>query len=165
MAYQDLPWLRERRGIFYDALHLFVSRDGYRLSDRIWRADAKTRNAINELLAYEIRVGTSSVDISKRLEQYLQPARAGVRTKKPYGRWLSYDAMRLARTEITAAAGRATIAAGEASPFVIGYHWALSLSHPDGINCACEANSQRDSGLGPGVYPKGEVPQYPAHPH
>ena len=165
MSYVDYPWLRERRGIIYDALHAFVNTDGYRLSDRVWRADQVTRNRIDTLLAYEIRNGTAAVDIAKLLEQYLVPGREKIRTRKPYGKDGSYDALRLARTEVTAAAGRLTMAAAEANPFTRALQWALSLSHPDGINCECEDNASRDSGLGPGVYELGKVPRYPAHPH
>jgi hypothetical protein len=159
------PWLFEMRGIMYDALHLFVHpHDGYRLSDRVWRAEQKTRNRIDQLLAYEIRQGTSAVNIAKMLEGYLREERAGVRTKKPYGTWGSYDARRLARTEITAAAGRATIGSAKANPFVDTVLWALSLGRED-WNCNCEANSENDVGYGPGVYPVDEVPDYPDHPH
>jgi hypothetical protein len=160
------PWLFKRRGIFYDALHLFVHpHDGYRLSDRIWRADAQTRNRIDALLRYEIQNGTAAVDIAKQLEQFLKEERKGVRTQKPYGRWGSYDARRLARTEITAAHGRATMASAEANPWVESIHWALSMSHPDGLDCNCEDNSLADIGLGPGVYANTDLPDYPDHPH
>jgi hypothetical protein len=158
------PWLLQRRGVIYDALHLFVNPNGYRLSDNVWRADVATRAAIDRLLTYEIQQGTAAINIAKQLTQYL--GRESIaRTKKPYGQWGSYDARRLARTEITAAAGRATQAAGAANPFVIGFRWTLSLSHPDGIDCNCEAYSLHDEGLGPGVYREGNVPEYPDHPH
>lgn len=159
------PWLFDLRGIVYDALHLFVNPNGYRLSDNIWRVDQKTRNAIDQLLAYEIRQGTSAVKIAKLLTQYLRPERQGILTKKPYGRWGSYDARRLARTEITAASGRAMMAASQRNPFVEAVHWALSLGRED-WDCNCEQNSTQDvAGLGAGNYPKGEVPRYPDHPH
>ena len=160
------PWLFDLRGILYDALHLFVHpHNGYRLSDMIWRVDVATRNSIDKLLEYEIRNGTAAVKVAKQLEEYLKPERARVRTKKPYGRWGSYDARRLARTEITAAAGRATNSAANRNPFVDAVQWALSPSREQDWDCNCKGNSQRDQGLGPGVYPKGEVPDYPDHPH
>lgn len=159
------PFLFERRGIMYDAAHLFVHpHDGYRLSDRIWRTSQKTRNKIDLLLAHEIRNGTAAVDIAKQLEGFLKPERAGVQTRKPYGRWGSYDARRLARTEITAAHGRATLGAAEANPFVQAIRWALSAFRDD-WDCKCEPNAEADSGLGPGVYELGSVPDYPDHPH
>jgi hypothetical protein len=160
------PWLFHLRGILYDALHLFVHpHDGYRLSDRIWRADAKTRNMIDALLAHEIRQGTSAVKIAKLLEEFLQPERAGVKTAKPYGRWGSYDARRLARTEITAAAGRAAMGAAKANPFVGAMAWVLSPSREQDWPCECRAKSEADYGMGPGVYPLEQVPDYPDHPH
>lgn len=159
------PWLFALRGILYDAMHSFVGPDGYRLSDRIWRADAKTRNMIDALLEYEIRNGTSAVDIARALEKFLQPEREGVRTKKPYGRWGSYDARRLARTEITAAAGRGVDTASAANPFVEGIEWNLSPDREQDWTCNCRENAEAELGLGPGVYPKGKHPKYPDHPH
>ena len=160
------PWLFPLRGVVYDALHLFVHpHDGYRLSDRIWRVDAQTRNRIDALLAHEIRNGTAAVKIAKQLEEFLKPERAGVRTKKPYGRWGSYDARRLARTEITAAHGRATLGAAVASPFEETIKWVVSPDRQEEWPCNCRENSEADVGLGPGVYPVDEVPDYPDHPH
>lgn len=159
------PWLAAKRQVYYDALHTFVHpRDGYRLSDRIWRAAGRTRNQIDRLLAHHIRAGTAAVDIAQELEQFLQRERAGVRTRMPYGTWGSYDARRLARTEITAAAGRATLAEGMANPFVELERWALSAFRDD-WDCNCEENAQRDVGYGPGLYPVDQVPAYPDHPH
>jgi len=155
----DYPWVAHRRGVIYDALHDFVGPDGYRLSDRIWRAEAVTRNKIDELLAYHIRNGTSAVDIAKELEAFLKRERAGILTKKPYGRWGSYDARRLARTEITAALGRGTIAAAQANPFVEKIEWALSPNRTGEWDCNCEANAEASP------YDVNDVPAYPDHPH
>jgi len=155
----DYPWVAHRRGVIYDALHDFVGPDGYRLSDRIWRAEAVTRNKIDELLAYHIRNGTSAVDIAKELEAFLKRERAGILTKKPYGRWGSYDARRLARTEITAALGRGTIAAAQANPFVNQIEWALSPNRTGDWDCNCEANAEGSP------YDVNDVPAYPDHPH
>jgi len=157
------PWLLPLRGILYDALHLFVHpHDGYRLSDRVWRADDRTRANINRLLQTEIRIGTSAVDIAKSLEEYLQPEREGVKTAKPYGRWGSYDARRLARTEITAAAGRGVIGSSKQNPLVGGIRWVLSPDRERDWPCRCAANSRGGDG---GVYAVDEVPDYPDHPH
>ena len=165
MAISRYPWVQARRSVYYDALHRYVHPDGYRLSDRVWRAGAKTRNQMANLLDYHIRAGTSAVDLAKEIEEFLQRERRGVRTKKPYGTWGSYDARRLARTEITAAHGRATIGDALANPHVYGIQWALSAFR-DAWNCNCQENSEVDGyGLGPGVYPVDQVPQYPDHPH
>ena len=158
------PWMMPQRGVYYDANHRFVHPDGYRLSDRIWRVDARTRNRINELLQYEILNGTSAVDIAQQLGGYLQEERAGVVTDKPYGRWGSYDARRLARTEITAAHGRATIHQAVSNPFIDTVRWALSAGRDD-WDCNCEENATAQMGYGEGVYPPEDVPSYPDHPH
>jgi hypothetical protein len=68
----------------------------------------------------------------------------------------------LARTEITAAAGRSTINASLINPYVAGIKWNLSLSHPCCDICDDLAAGGED---GDGVYPKNDVPSYPAHPH
>ena len=159
-----MPWLFEQRGVYYDAAHQFVHTDGYRLSDRVWRAAAKTRNNINRLIEHEVLEGTSAVRMADMLKEYLKRERRDVRTRKPYGRWGSYDARRLARTEITAAHGRATIASAAANPFVQTILWALSREREE-WDCNCRANAERDQGYGPGVYEVEEVPRYPDHPH
>ena len=166
MPISDYPWVATRRETIYDALHAFVGPDGYKLSDRIWRTEAQVRNKIDALLAYHIRSGTSAVDIAHELEEFLKRERAGIRTRKPYGTWGSFDARRLARTEITAAFGRATIAAANANPFTIGIRWSLSPNRTGDWDCNCEYNATADEfGLGPGIWPKDQVPNYVDHPH
>lgn len=140
----------------YDPAHMFVSEDGYSLSDRIWQAGTRTRAKIDQFIADGIRNGDGALLLAKRLEQFLTPGRAEVRTNKPYGTDASYDAMRLARTEITAAFGRATMAAGRANPYVTGMWWKLSPSHPKPDICdTYEAGSP---------WALGALPDYPAHP-
>lgn len=158
MPISSYPWLAARRPIIYDALHLFVHPDGYRLSDRVWRANARTRNNIDRLLAYHVRNGTAAVDVAKELEKFLKREAKG-RTLKPYGRWGSYEARRLARTEITAAFGRATVAVAQANPFVDKIGWYLSPSRTGEWDCNCEANAAGSP------YDVNNVPAYPDHPH
>ena len=119
----------------YDPFHKFVDPAGYRLSDRIWRSGLGERTAIDRFLDYHVSRGTAAVEMADTLEVYLTGSAAGVGTAKPYGTVGSYSARRLARTEVTAAAGRSTIAMSEANPFVGGVKWILSLSHPDVDNC------------------------------
>ena len=165
MPVGNYPWVAHRADVIYNALHDFVGPDGYTLSDRVWAADEVTRHKIDELLAHHIRSGTSAVDIAKELEEFLQRERVGIRTRRPYGRWGSFEARRLARTEITAALGRGVIAAADANPFVIGIEWALSPNRTGDWPCNCPDRAEDDVGLGPGVYPKDGVPPYPDHPH
>lgn len=146
----------------YDAYHLWIDPHGYRLSDRVWRASIDVRSRIDRLLDYEIANGTAAIKIAQRLEQFLTPGALTTRTRTPYGREGSYAARRLARTEIAAAAGRATTAASAANPFVDRIQWKLSVSHP-----CCDICDEYAAG-GPnndGIYAIGSVPTYPAHPH
>jgi hypothetical protein len=60
----------------------------------------------------------------------LLPSRAPIRTKTPYGRDGSFDAMRLARSEITRAHNAASLESAKSNPFVQGIDWKLSARHP-----------------------------------
>jgi hypothetical protein len=153
--------ITEQRGT-YDPFHEWVDPNGYRLSDRIWRAGTNTRVNINRFLDYHISRGTSAVDMADLLEDYLTPGARLIRTKTPYGKEGSYAARRLARTEITAAAGRATINESMANPFVRAIRWALSPTH--GCCDVCDDNAVGGEN-GDGVYAIDDVPAYPAHPH
>ena len=147
---------------WYDPYHLFVNPDGYRLSDAGWRTSREVRNQIDALLDHHIARGTAAVDIADLLEQHLWPRAKRVRTRTPYGTDGSYWARRLARTEVTAASGRSLVNAALASPYVSSVKWNLSRSHPCCDNCDDLAAGGPE---GDGVYPKTDVPRYPAHPH
>lgn len=148
----------------YDPFHLFVDPRGYRLSDRVWQTATETRRMIDRLLDYHVAQGTAAVDIAKELERFLNPLARAV-TRKPYGTKGSYAARRLARTEITAAAGRATIAANLLNPFVAGTDWALSASHPEVDICDDLATIGMSGERVRDPYPSERVPAYPPHPH
>jgi len=78
---------------------------------------------------------------------------------------VSYAAMRLARTEINNAFHFEQIRYTREMPWVEGYKWNLSGSHPKGQKgdpCADMASRNHD-GIGRGVYKKGNVPGKP-HP-
>lgn len=92
--------------------------DGYQLSDRIWRAGVETRKKIDDILIAGLNEGLSSTELASELESLLLPGRRSRRTKKPYNRDASYDAMRLARTEISRAANHASFTAAYLNPYV-----------------------------------------------
>lgn len=146
-----------RRPPWYDPFHRFVDENGYTLSDKGWRVSQETREAIDAILDQHIKLGTSAVDMAELLEGYLYPEAARIRTRTPYGVDGSYWARRLARTEITAAAGRSTINAAMLNPFVDMIAWRVSLQHKDIDIC--------DQRAAEGPYPVNAVPPYPAHPH
>jgi len=75
-----------------------------------------------------------------------------------------YFAERIARTEIARAWGDGFLAETIEDPDVVAYKWRLSSHHPFFDVCDFHANADL-YGLGPGIYPKGKIPSYPAHPH
>lgn len=145
------------RRLVYDPWHLFVDPNGYTLSERGWNTAQEVRIAIDALLDQQIPLGTSAVNIADMLERYLYPEAARIRTRTPYGYDGSYWARRLARTEISAAAGRSTYNASLLNPFVDGMDWRLSGSHPKPDIC--------DDYAAGSPYRLEDVPGYPAHPH
>jgi hypothetical protein len=154
-------WLRTskpRRPPLYDPPHLWVDPTGYRLSDRIWQTSARTRLKIDGLLGEGIRTGKGSLALSRQLEQFLLPGRAALRTNKPYGSDASFDAMRLARSEITLAHSKATLAAASDNPFVSGIDWRLSIRHPKADICDNLATIGMDGQRLRNPYPVDEAP-------
>lgn len=145
----------------FDAYHTWVDPNGYRLSDRIWRTSVEVRSRVDLLLDYHIGRGTSATELADLLEPFLTPGALNQRTTRPYGSEGSYAARRLARTEISAAAHRATASASIANPFVGGIQWRLSASHPKIDICDDYA---RGGPNGDGIYPPEQVPGLP-HPH
>lgn len=145
----------------YEPFHAWVDPNGYRLSDRIWRTSVEVRSRVDLLMEYHIQRGTSAVEIADLVEPFLTPGGLTPRTRTPYGTEGSYAARRLARTEITAAAGRATVNASIANPFVAGVQWRLSGSHPKIDICDDYA---RGGPNGDGIYTPETAPRYPAHP-
>jgi len=75
---------------------------------------------------------------------------------------ISYEALRLARTETSKAYWDGAIEAGRNSPSYKGVKWILSWSHP--VADICDAYANHDEGLGRGVYGSGSEPSYP-HPN
>ena len=148
------------------------TRNGLYLSDRIWEQGEKYRNTMRDIIQESVAIGQDAVKTARMLQQYV---RQGAMTlardypemmKRMKGRIpgnISYEALRLARTEMTAAFGEGTIAASRVAPSYIGMKWVLSGSHP--MPDICDTLSTYDSGLGPGVYPPGDEPPYPAHPN
>ncbi|MBD8007454.1 ADP-ribosyltransferase [Bacillus norwichensis] len=77
---------------------------------------------------------------------------------------LSYESLRLARTEMAAAYGEGVKEGAELNPSNIGIRWGLSNA-----GNACDVCKQHaandDDGLGPGIYKVENLPDYPAHPN
>lgn len=145
----------------YEPPHLWVDPNGYRLSDRVWNTADNTRRQLDAFLSDSIAKGRSALGMAGDLEAFLQPGRQ-LLTSRPYGVDASYDAMRLARTEIARAHAQATEMSAAMNPFVQGLKWNLSGSHPKPDICDDNAVGGPN---GDGTYEIGSVPTCPAHPH
>lgn len=144
----------------YEAPHTWVDPNGYRLSDRIWNTAGVTRRKLDLFMEHQIATGRGAAAIARDLEVFLQPGRELIRTSAPYGRDASYDAMRLARTEIARAHAGAAEQSALMNPFVSGLEVRLSGSHPKKDIC--------DDAAADGPWPKDEIPhkfRVPLHPH
>ena len=77
-----------------------------------------------------------------------------------------YYAERIARTESARAYYEGQMAQAENNPDIFGFKWAMSSAHVHkNSDCECYEYSKLDVGYGPGVYPKDDVPELPAHPN
>jgi len=141
------------------------------LSDRIWEKSEKFRATMRDLIQESVAIGQDAVKTARMLQQYVRKDARSLVQDYPnmmerMGSWipddLCYEALRLARTEMTAAFGEGTIAAARVSPSYKGMKWVLSKSHL--MVDICDTLAEHDEGLGPGVYLPGNEPPYPAHP-
>jgi len=115
----------------YEPPHTWVDPNGYTLSERIWNTDAQMRASLDAYLNDAIRAGKGSLTISREVEKFLNPGQLLPQTNKPYGRNVSYNAMRLARTEISSAYNRAAYEAARLNPYISRYYPVLSRQHPE----------------------------------
>lgn len=145
---------------------------GLRLSDRIWQQGEKYHTTVRSIIQESVALGQDVTTTARMLEKYVQEGkRTFVRdypgiTNRMGSRIpndICYEALRLARTEMSAAYGEASLAAGQASPSAIGTKWVLSPSHP--VADICDGFAAHEEGLGRGVYSFGSFPVFPAHPN
>lgn len=151
--------------------------DGHNLSDRIWNMAAISEREILGRVNAAISKGTSAVELSKSVRQFLfQPGPAwttGIKASVTGRGSMAYNALRLARTEINNAYKTAQTLQAQNSPLVVGIKWNLSGSHPTdwpvsamykGYPEICDYFAEDDHhGLGPGVFPKDDV--WETHPN
>lgn len=149
-------WARSHKGLF--------------LSDRIWRQGENLQNTVRDIIQESVVLGQSTVKTAKMLEKYVRSDARTVAKDYPemmkrlnVPQKLNYEAMRLARTEMTAAFGEGIISAARVSPSYKGLKWILSSSHP--MEDVCDVRAAHDEGLGRGIYAPGNEPLYPAHPN
>ncbi|WP_096201903.1 hypothetical protein [Bacillus sp. FJAT-45350] len=166
------PYERAIVRVNQDAVRAMWARNhkGMYLSDRIWKTTENAGDHIRNILREAVVSGESPIKTAQALQQYIREGQATSvqnfpqlfeRIKPPKD--LAYEALRLARTETTAAFGEGVLGAARTSPSARGIQWMLSPSHP--VYDICDVHANKDSGLGRGIYRVDEVPLYPPHPN
>jgi hypothetical protein len=133
----------------------FISREESlrALSTRVYRNAALHSGVIDREIAKGLLRGLSADEMAAIIRNYIRPGVPG---------GSSYAAMRLARTEINNAFHQTTIRYTREMPWVEGYRWNLSGSHPRTDICNSYAQDSHGAG-GRGFYDKRNVPSKP-HP-
>lgn len=149
--------LQLAQGLHYDAgqaVNDIISRrtDGFKLADRIYAHGQVTTRQVGAIVERGLAQQLSAREIAKEVRGHFDP-------NVPGG--TSYAAMRLARTEINNAHHTTSIRLSDSKPWVIGYKWNLSESHPRPD--PCDEYAHHNEGLGEGVFSKGNAPAKP-HP-
>lgn len=151
-------WNRHKHGLF--------------LSERIWKTSEKAADNIGRIITEAISEGKHPTEIAKMLQGYVRDGKGTLVTNYPnmmrrigsLPQDLSYEALRLARTETAAAHTDGMISSASMNPGYKGVKWLLSPSHP--VRDICDHYAEQDiHGLGPGVYRKGQEPLFPPHPN
>ena len=142
-------------------------RDGLKISDRVWRTSEVARNSVRMIIEDAVARGQDARATARQVQQYLQPGiwkahKADVRKRLGISKDVSYQAMRLARTEMNNAFHEGMIAANQHSPGYRGIYWRLS-GVPGRVPDVCDDMAADMSYGEPGFYPKGFEPVRP-HP-
>lgn len=122
------------------------------LSDQVYKSQALSQGWVDRTVNRGIGLQKSAREIAKDVKGLIRPDTPG---------GVSYAAKRLARTEINNAFHATEIRQGLELPWVDAFQWELSGSHPRPDDC--DDYADHDDGLGPGVWPKADVPSKP-HP-
>lgn len=123
--------------------------DGFTLSERIYANGRVSTKQVGRIIDKALGQQLSARELAKQVKGFYSPGVPG---------GASYAAMRLARTEINNAHHTTTIRLTQDKPWVTGYKWNLSGSHPKPDECNEYADHNGD-----GTWTKNEVPSKP-HP-
>lgn len=139
----------------YQSAEDIISRrtNGFNLSERIYRNGQATVMQVGKIIDTGLATQQSAREIAASVRKHFSPSVPG---------GSSYASMRLARTEINNAHHDTTVRLAEAQPWVLGFKWNLSGSHPKPDICNQYADDDHDN-MGAGVFAKGNVPSKP-HP-
>lgn len=148
------------------------TRYGLKLDDQIWNKSKSYRQGINNVLITGVAEGEDCVTVARALEKYIKKGKGSLSENYPnmlarmkrVPKNIEYEALRLARTEMTSAYGMANMKSAAMNPANRGVQFVLSDSHPEYDICdeICNADNY---GMGPGAYPLDEAPDYPFHPN
>lgn len=144
--------LSEAAGDGFNPLHLWTGSDGRQLSDRVWNAAGDLRRKLDAYLSDAIASGKGVPQIAAELEDYLLPGAKHGRIKTPFGN-LSWEALRLARTEVAFAYARADSLAAQGNPLVETYNFRTAPQHQ-----CCDVCDLVEQG---GPYPKSDMAHLP----
>lgn len=155
---QDLPpgLAAAHRAQAQNTINQYLARtaNGIPLSSQVYRTKALSDGVIDREINRALLLGESWKELADRVAGSIQPGvRGGV----------SYAAKRLGRTEINNAFHTAQVNAHKDEPWVHGFKWNLSGSHPKADTCDEYANEAHYQGGASGVYEKQNVPKKP-HP-
>lgn len=149
------------------------SRYGLKLSEQIWNKNQNYRKNINKILVSGVATGEDCAVVARSIEKYVKNGSKSFaesypnmmsRMKGRVPQDITYEALRLARTEMTSAYGMGTMKSSELNPSNRGVRFMLSASHPEYDICDVHC-SRNDYELGPGGYPLEAAPDYPFHPN
>lgn len=134
--------------------------DGLRLSDRVWRVEAHFRQALDRLVEEALVTQMDPRRLARLVQQYVQPGvftalKQETRRRLKVPRDVSYEAMRLAVTELQHAHHEGALLGYRMTPSYIGSYWMLSGSHP--VPDICDVYASH------GLWEKGTEPSKP-HP-
>lgn len=145
---------------------------GLNLSDRIWEQSQKTRRTLGTIVREAIAAGEHPYKVAELLEIYVREGAQTIVAQYPnmverlegnIPMDMSYESLRLARTESAAAFGAGVRTSAELNPSSKGIQW--RTSNAGNVCSVCVEIANRDVGLGKGVYPLHLLPEYPAHPN
>jgi hypothetical protein len=140
-------------------------KNGLTVSDRVWNVAESNLRAITSIMEEAVATGQSAIDTARALEGYLKQKTLVSKTlQKRIPRLpsdITYQALRLARTEMTFAFAEGNYQAGKVNPGYRGIKWVLSHSHPEADICDKYAKTMEHGEVG--FFPEGQEPMVP-HP-
>lgn len=139
------------------------------LSDRIWDISDNNYEKIKEIISSGIN--TDCAEVARALQQYIKEGAKTFAENYPnmYDRMggrvpknLNYEALRLARNELSEVYWQATIEGFKENPAVRAVKWLLSNNRLPGYHDICDTMAYANAhGLGAGIYPVDEAPEKP----